>query len=135
MRNFWLQVEHETACFEQEDGSTNKYLAGDKFVLDYLSLGGILEEKFTSEILKESDKNQKILDIHKKMGDLMGVMTPAESMFLMLQYGNAKMNPTPVNDQDDESISLTPTGEDIITWGDNLASNLEILITELRGLK
>ncbi len=135
MRNFWLQVEHETACFEQDNGSTQKYVADDQFVIDYLASGGVLEEKFTPEMIEENNKKIDKQRIHNEMNTLLGDITMPEAMFLMLQYSMAKIEgksnePTPRS----ISISLTPTGEDLITWGDRIASELEAKIFELRGL-
>ncbi|MCK5743150.1 MAG: hypothetical protein KAH30_00265, partial [Caldisericia bacterium] len=60
MRNFWLRADHETACFEQADGSTNKYDKDDQFVLDYLANGGVFEEKFTPEIIADIKDKENI---------------------------------------------------------------------------
>ena len=78
---------------------------------------------------KVNDKERIIEELNAIIGDL----TPAESMFLMLQYGMTKMNPN-ASDEPTPSTPLTPTGEDIITWGDRIASELEVKMIELRNL-
>ena len=78
-------------------------------------------------------------EIRNEMNALVGDMTMPEAMYLMLQYGMQKMSlaATP-NDQSDTPApppaSLTPTGEDLLTWGDRIASELEQKIMELRSL-
>ena len=76
------------------------------------------------------NKKAKLLE---ELDAIIGDLTPAESMFLMLQYGMTKMNPD-ASDEPAPSIHLTPTGEDIITWGDRIASELEAKMIELRNL-
>ena len=69
----------------------------------------------------------------EELNAIVGNLSPAESMYLMLQYGFAKMNP---NDSEDEAtISLTPTGEDIVTWGDRIAQELGNKLVEIKNLK
>ena len=84
----------------------------------------------TEEAIKLKQKKKQ--EIHSEMETLIGELSPAESMFLMLQYGMLKMN----GDTSDPATGthLTPTGEDIITWGDKIASGLEAKIVELRNL-
>ena len=62
-------------------------------------------------------------------------MTPAESMLLMLKYGFEKKQPNDgSSDVPTPTTPLTPTGEDLVTWGDRIAEELEVKILELRNL-
>ncbi len=83
----------------------------------------------TEEATKTKEKKKQ--KIHSEMETLIGELSPAESMFLMLQYGMLKMSG---DANDPTGAHLTPTGEDIVTWGDKVASGLEAKIVELRTL-
>ena len=78
------------------------------------------------------DSEDKETKLRQELDAIVGDLTPAESMYLMLQYGFAKMQPSDA--EDDSGVSLTPTGEDIITWGDRVARELGQKLTELREL-
>jgi len=71
--------------------------------------------------------------IRQELDAIIGDLTPAESMYLMLQYSMTKMNPD-ASDEPTPTTHLTPTGEDIVTWGDRIASELEAKMIELRNL-
>ena len=95
-------------------------------MIDWTQKGNIA----TEEAIKI--KKKKTQEIHSEMETVIGELSPAESMFLMLQYAMLKMN-TDASD-DPTGTHLTPTGEDIVTWGDKIASGLEAKIVELRAL-
>ena len=80
----------------------------------------------------EEQKKMEEARIQREMDALISDMSTSEAMYLMLAYSKEKMS----TDQNDEPAGehLTPTGEDIIVWGDRLSSELETKITELRSL-
>ncbi len=116
------------------DGNMNVPLSdGNR---DYVSVqkwiaeGNIPEEAYTQVELDAYANSKVKQDMHNEMNELLEDMTPAEAMLLMLHYGMAKTNTsgTPVGEH------LTPTGEDVVTWGDKLATKLEDKIVKLRAL-
>ena len=105
----------------------------DKFITPVVDKNGTVVESQTqgeADAIALEKKKQKLRD---EMDALVGDMTPAESMLLMLKYGFEKMNPND-DSSDDSSISLTPTGEDLIVWGDRVASGIEDTLIKLRKL-
>ena len=84
-------------------------------------------------VIPVDEIEEKRIKLKQELDAIVGDLSPAESMYLMLQYGFAKMNAT--SDASDEQISLTPTGEDIITWGDRIASELGSKLIEIKNLK
>lgn len=101
-----------------------------KMIQEWITEGNTPEEAYTQAELDAHTKRKEKQDIHNEMNELIGDMTPAEAMLLMLHYGMAKTdtNSIPIGEH------LTPTGEDVVTWGDKLATKLEAKIVKLRAL-
>ena len=101
-----------------------------KMVQDWIAEGNTAEDAYTQSEIDDHLKKKAKQDVHNEMNELIGDMTPAEAMLLMLHYGMAKTDTsgTPIGEH------LTPTGEDVVTWGDKLATKLEAKIVKLRAL-
>ena len=93
---------------------------------------GKVVEGMTSQEVADKAKEEEKARLRLELDAIVGDLTPAESMYLMLQYGFAKMQPSDA--EDDSGVSLTPTGEDIITWGDRIAKELGDKLKEIKGL-
>jgi len=93
---------------------------------------GKVVEGMTSQEVADKIKEEEKARLKQELDAIVGDLTPAESMYLMLQYGFAKMQPSDA--EDDSGVSLTPTGEDIITWGDNVAKKLGEKLLEIKEL-
>ena len=108
-----------------------------KEVTKWIADGNTPEPAYTQAQLDEYALNKQKQALKDEMNALIGDMTPAESMMLMLRYGMAKMNP-PSNDDDGTGggidTDLTPGGEDLIQWGDYIASQLVEKTRALRVL-
>ena len=100
----------------------------------WLGVGGVIEAQYTPAELNAKEIEDKKQVIKNSMNELLGDLAPAESMLLMLKYGFEKMQPSGSNDAPVPSVPLTPTGEDLVTWGDRVASELEAKVIELRQL-
>ena len=105
-----------------------------QMVQQWISNGNTPHPAYTPQELYDHNKEKEKEKIKDEMNNLLGDMTPAESMMLMLRYGMIKSSPDQSDDGGAIDDDLTPTGEDIITWGDRLASELEIKIRKLRSL-
>jgi hypothetical protein len=110
-----------------------------KFTEDFkkpVVVGGVVVEGQTQAEADTVHKQSEKARIQEEMNALLGGMTPSESMLLMLKYGFEKMNAQSgdSNDSPTPSVPLTPTGEDLVTWGDRVASELEAKMVELRSL-
>jgi len=114
--------------FVPMDENNSNYTA----IQAWIAEGNIVEPALTPDEIVVSSLNEEKAKLHQELDDIVGDLTPAESMYLMLQYGFAKMQPSDA--EDDSGMSLTPTGEDIITWGDRIAKELGQKLTELREL-
>jgi len=81
-------------------------------------------------------EQEESLRIHSEMQDILKPMSIEETLTLMFTYMREKLSDaTGPNDPDDpEAIPLTPTGEDIIVWGDRVADELEAKLIELRSI-
>ena len=98
---------------------------------------GMPHKKVLPPMVPPDPVEEKKDQLRREMEALIGDMTTPEAMFLMLQYGMQKMNAGSGGGQNDDpvpTIPLTPTGEDLITWGDRIATELEKKIIELRSL-
>jgi len=93
---------------------------------------GKVVEGMTSQEVVDKAKEEEKAKLKQELDAIVGDLSSAESMYLMLQYGFAKMNPS--GTEDDSGVSLTPTGEDIITWGDKVVKKLGKKITEIKEL-
>jgi len=103
-----------------------------KIIQAWIADGNVVEPALTPDEIVAAELEGKKAKLHQELDAIVGDLTPAESMYLMLQYGFAKMQPSDA--EDDSGVSLTPTGEDIITWGDRIAQELGQKLTELREL-
>jgi len=124
---WWFEtLDDDTHVIEDADGYPYRYKWADfnkPTVVDGKVVEGITPEEL-------ADKNKAKLK--RELDAIVGDLSPAESMYLMLQYGFAKMNPNDA--EDDSGVSLTPTGEDIITWGDRIAQELGEKLLEIKAL-
>jgi len=99
-----------------------------KIVQDWIAEGNVVEPALTPA----NELSNKKSKLYEELDAIVGDLTPAESMYLMLQYGLTKMQPSDA--EDDSGVSLTPTGEDIITWGDRIAQELGSKLLEIKNL-
>jgi len=134
----YINEEKTTYIIHNDDG-TSTYIPiedGNKECEEikiYIANGGEVLPQFTQDELDTATLEEKKNKLKEEMNALVSDMTMPEAMLLMLQYGMAKMNPD-ASDEPTPTKPLTPTGEDLITWGDNLAIELEAKILELRSL-
>ena len=72
--------------------------------------------------------------------DMRNILQPMETeevLTLMFKYMEAKLADIagiPGDTPDPDAPSLTPTGEDLVVWGDRVASELEAKLLELRSI-
>ena len=112
--------------------STNKQPKWKEIqTFDLTDIDGFYNQDGTPNTQKNAlvKKEQRIKEIQDEM-DLL-LPSVASSMFLMLEYANAK---NPDLDANDTNESLTPTGEDIITWGDRIHQELKDKMLEIKAL-
>ena len=99
---------------------------------------GVVVDGTTTEELEKEQKEKQREALRVEMNALLGDMTSAEAMMLMLRYGMAKTNPPSNDDAGTGSgldTDLTPNGEDLIAWGDDIATQLVEKTRALRALK
>ena len=103
-------------------------------VQEWIAEGNTPDPSFTQQELDDYAKDKQKQVIKDEMNGLLGDMTPAEAMMLMLRYGMAKMQGDASDDGGGIDTDLTPNGEDLIVWGDAIASQLEEKVRALRAL-
>ena len=129
---WWFEaLDDDTHVIEDADGYPYRYKWAD--FTKPIVVDGKVVEGITPEELADKNKAIKEYRLRLELDAIVGDLSHAESMYLMLQYGFAKMNPSDA--EDDSGVSLTPTGEDIITWGDRLAQELGNKLLEIKSLK
>ena len=104
---------------------------------DITNIDGFYKQDGTpDDVMNQKQKSQDQREQLVKEANQIIDLSPAESMYLMLEYQYAKANPNDPNDPNDSSSqpSLTPTGEDIITWGDRIHQELNAKMIEIKAL-
>jgi len=92
------------------------------------------DEKVVTAKAEELYKKVKIAE---DMNDLLSGMSNAEMLTLMFKYMGEKLAIATGGSSDAPvpgTPSLTPTGEDLVTWGDRLSLELEAKLIELRSI-
>jgi hypothetical protein len=101
--------------------------------------GNVIPDSEIQKLLPvfQADKvvQEKERQIREDMRKVLGGMDTAETLTLMFKYMGAKMATLSGSaDAPLPTIPLTPTGEDLIVWGDRIATELEDKLIELRKL-
>ena len=84
-----------------------------------------------------SPEDQAKYQVTVDMKNILHPMEMEEVLTLMFMYMKAKLADIagiPGDTPDPDAPSLTPTGEDLVVWGDRVASELEAKLIELRDI-
>ena len=88
-------------------------------------------------VTAKAEELYKKVKIAEDMDDLLSGMSNAEMLTLMFKYMGEKLAIATGGSSDAPTKgakSITPTGEDLVVWGDRLSSELETKLIELRSI-
>jgi len=92
-------------------------------------------EIFKTAFIDKKTKADKEIQVREEMDAILAGISTSETMALMFKYVEAKISAA--TDSSDAPISttvLTPTGEDVVVWGDRITAELTDKLVELRQI-